>query len=176
MDYDRDELNKICLEHKIEVTEGENGLILKCARLPDEKVARQLADITKNIPFDLIESPKDSTIEALTTTLRGIGFQGSMGGQGRFICIYSTKEVVPADHPVWDELVEIIKRDGYFTTWDIVMGETKAYGGKNFDMKSTAITNSGKGKREHSPTPDEITDLKITLGPDRDVNDIINEL
>ena len=77
----------------------------------------------------------------------------------------------PEDNdPVWGELTEVLKQDGFFSSWKFIAN------GKETCVESKLIEELVKNKEQHTGMIDDnaITDLKIGLANANTVDDILN--
>ncbi len=170
--WDKKALHEQCFKHKIEFAEDpDKRVIFLCPKMPDEKVKISLVKmLPKDLNYQFVISPKLSTMEALKVLLQSINFSGTMDSANGLLRIESPIGI-PDDHPFWEHVTEVLSRDSYFTGWNITLGDNSV----TYDRRMAERIRKNI-KRDHCPTEDEIKDLEITLGQDKDVNDIIEEL
>jgi len=187
MDYDREKLHKRCKEHRIEYGEirNEDRFIFICPEIPDEKIKIELINmIPKESKYTFLTGPKRTTTETLVLMFKALNVhnldiiklfkdisEGVKNKDRHFTA--SFKESVPDDNTFWTDIGETLSKDGYYKTWTITMGNRTV---TEKTMKLTAEISKSHDIRDHAILPDDILNLKISLGKKQDVFDFIKEI
>lgn len=172
MVYNKKSLYKKCIKHNIEPLEvvKDNMIIFMCPKIPDKDTQLELLEDIPTVQYRFIEAPKVTTRDVLEILLKSIGFYGELQMKERKIIIKSTMKIDP-NHPFWAEVQELLYKDGYFTEWEITLGD------KSIICKKSVVEEVQKNvKRDHTISKDDILNLQIVLGNKRDVLDIIKDL
>ena len=169
--WNKQALHEQCFKHKIEFAEDQNNrVIFICPRMPNEKIKISLVKmLPESIEYQFMISPKFTTMESLKALLQDVNFRGTMDSAQGFLKIKGAA-VIP-DDSFWTAIEEVLIDDDYFTGWEITLGSKTI----TYD-KVIAEEVQRNNKRDHSITPDEFTDLKISLGKKQDVNDFLKEM
>ncbi len=162
--------------------EGRKRILFCCAKLPSDKQKKELkklipSDVTvRNEDFE--ERPKESTRYAvemhlirngllsgkiqmgnrdiLLITIRGIDMK--VGNRKFYLSLPNTKDL-PEDDPFWKDMDHVLANDGYFDSWEIIIGEKK----HAVDLKLSNEVSENKEKRREKITKDNVTDIHIIL-------------
>ena len=156
-----------------ETSEGESRtkLVFICARKPTKRTLTSLLNLVpSNITCEFIESIKGSTALEL-----GFKIQASGGAVTKFLpkdhhieLQVNGPQLPELDDPLWADVQEILKRDGYAKSWEIAINGEKIV----YDEKMAEEIASHK-IRDREFTDEDITDLKIMVETAGDVNDFL---
>jgi hypothetical protein len=187
MNYDRSKLHLQCSKYKIEHGEmrNENKIIFICPEMPDNKIKIELVSmIPKEASHLFIVGPKISTTETLVLMLKTLNIQpldlmvflsilSEKAAKGDRHLLINLNVQIPDDNPLWNEIGEVIARDGFYKTWTITLGDKTI---TEKIMKVAAEMSEHHNIRDHAILNEDMTNLKISLGKDQDVLDFLKEI
>lgn len=121
-------------------------------------------------PVKVSQGFKPSSLVEIRNALYSC-FSGKTGvateTQKRHLILKLESEDQEGTSKFWDQLCRILSKDGYYQTWE--MGDNK------YDPKVAAAIGEHK-ERDRGINADDLMNLKIALGPEQDVLDVINSL
>jgi hypothetical protein len=157
----------------IEMSPGESKikLVFVCAKAPDRRTRTLLLNLVPNdITCEFIEALKGSTAMEL-----GFKIQASGGAVIKFVpkdhhieMTVNGPQLPELDDPLWADVQEILKKDGYAQSWEIAINGDKIV----YDEKMATEMASHK-IRDREFTDEDMTDLKIMVETSGDVNDFL---
>ena len=171
----QEKLAKICENFKIEPLQESDRIIFMCPKMPEEKTKVELVDIIpKSMRYEFIEAPKTSTIFAIRAILIQLGaYKSIVQPSGRTLKIEALNlQSIDSDNPAWDSISQLLKKDGFFTAWEITFNDNTI----KYDLNIDKEIEKQHHIRDHRIQGDDITNLKIILNSTQDVNDFLKEL
>jgi len=174
-------LMKKCSDMNLEAISTLDGLTIICPKIPGKKDKTQILsvlpeDIREHISFT--EGPKPSTLNHMRNTIIATGVVGSMGNnppdlQRKYLKITMTGNGNPdAENTDWSPLSDLLMKDGYFESWDIVFNnKTVAV----YDRKVSKELQKNKS-RDTVIQKDDILDLNILLNTEMDFDKLLEKL
>jgi hypothetical protein len=164
-----------CSKHRAEFLEnGKDGYMVFVAKKLATEVEEELRSLVANgktIAFK--EAPKLQTqtqVQSLISRAHPDAAMVKPDLDQRTLFI--SMDGVEESHPVWGQLTEALKKDGFFESWKLVANghETRVIASTVDDLaKNTA----GKDK---AISEDDVTNLKISLGSAQTVDDILKAI
>ncbi len=173
MEWDQ-KLQKECFKHKIELAihDKHKQIQFTGSVMPEEELKIKLVQIIpKEFEYTFHADLKIATKAALKIMLENIEFSGHVDIGERRIVISSPSMSIKPDAAIWEQIPALLEYDGYVTEYKITIGN------KTVSNQTESITQLARRiLRETRISADEIKDLHISLGIDRDVNDFIKEM
>jgi hypothetical protein len=148
-------------------------ILFVCPEIPEKKVMEQIAELVpSNFKCKFFESLKGSTVSQLALMLRSTGgfASCSVGDHDVHIKIEGT-QVRELDDPYWIEIQDLIKQDGYAQTLEILINDKKIV----YNAKIEQIIKENQ-TRTTEISRDDLTNLQITLGTSKTVEDFLRSL
>jgi hypothetical protein len=186
MNYNGSELHRQCAKYRIEEIRTENSIIFFCPDMPDKKIKIELIKmIPKNTKYQFVIGPKQSTIDTLILMFNTLGINNlqilksleemikNITAGNRHIDIQNNNVQIPDDSPFWNEIEQLLVRDGFYKTWTITLGN-KTITEKN--IKIATEISKYHDIRDHAILEDDMVNLKISLGKEQDVLDFLKDL
>jgi hypothetical protein len=163
-----------CNKHQAEILPTSEGFIVHVPRkleATDEAELQALIPDKKPVHFEV--SPKIQTkmnIDNLIHRAQPSDVDITPDLEHRTITI--KLEGVGKDEPVWGELSEALKMDGYFDSWKFIVE------GKEVNVLPKMSEELAKNQSQHTKgiTDSDITDLKIGLANAQTVDDILKAI
>jgi hypothetical protein len=155
-------------------TTGKVKVIFVCAKNPDTKTKDTLLDaVPSNLNCQFVEAIKASTGMELGFTVQAHGgVITKFIPKNHHVDISIQGTTLPElDDPLWIDIQEILKKDGYAQSWEIKVNDAKIV----YDEKIAQEMASHK-IRDREFTDGDMTDLKIMLETAGDVNDFLATL
>jgi hypothetical protein len=151
--------------------DGKVKLVFVCAKSPDRRTRTSLLNLVpSDITCEFIETIKGSTAMEL-----GFKIQAGGGIVTRFLpknhhieLQVNGPQLPERDDPLWADVQEILKKDGYAQSWEIAINGEKIV----YDEKM-AIEMASHKIRDRAFTDEDMTDLKIMVETSGDVNDFL---
>jgi hypothetical protein len=170
------QLLKKCLELKIEpAMMSETKITFLCPHIPPGKEKQSLISILpENIDTEFVEGPKETTIIQLqfyAIKMGARGIQPVSKDHHLVVTLIPGHDAIEATDPAWAETSEVIQKDGYYDSWEIICGEIHL----TYNLKMIEEAKR-RPVRDLSISKDDILNLKIALGASQDVNDFIRSL
>lgn len=166
------ELLQICLSNRVEIAvitdtvyfvsahEMEQGFKEKCRELVPDKLK---VDFRVNI--------KPSTGQMIANTISKLGaMQSAPDIQGKHLNVRIVGRVLIDPAPVWEKINDLIKNDGFFDSWTIILNDETVH------EYRPVYEEIARNKRERVISSDDITNLRISLGRAETVEDFINSI
>jgi len=164
---------RFCQEHRAEFHPGRKGYTIVVPRLLGKTLEEELRCLVpEGAEVDFIEAPKEMTRNNLMNLLRRVqpsSLKVEPDMEGRTIVIEANG--VPESDPVWGEMSQVLRKDGYFESWKYVIEGNEV---KVFPDVMDAMS-SRKG-RDTAINEGDITDLKISLSNAQTVDDILKAM
>jgi hypothetical protein len=164
-----------CNEHRAEFTPSPDGYTVAVPRKLDPAVETELTKLLPDKPITFVESPKIRTrinLQNLINRTKPQKVEVSEPDQERRTVTISM-EGIAEDDPVWDEMSDVLHKDGFFDSWKFNCD------GQEREVVAKLIEVIAKDKataRQRTIGEDDITDLKISLGNAQTVDDILKAM
>jgi hypothetical protein len=142
----------LAMQYNLEIARSASSLIVVSPKPLPEEVARQLSAYfqTQGLETDIIIGPKPSLLNKLAYLTQG----GSMLERKKEKLIITCQGVPEQD--VWEEIVRVVKEDGFYDYIDVRVGTSICYTFSKFCVVPTT-------KRETCISSDDILNLRIAL-------------
>jgi hypothetical protein len=163
-----------CSKNKAEFLPTREGYMVAVARkLSPEQEAEFKSMLPDERPVEFAECPKLQTkinVENIIQRLNPTKGLVTPDLENRAVKV--ELEGVPEDHPVWGEIGDVLKADGFFDTWKFI-GDGQEI---NVISKMVDEVAKNKGKRTTLINENDITDLKISLANAQSIDDILKAM
>ena len=164
---------RFCQDNRAEFHPSKKGYMIVVPRPLGETLEEELrCMVPDGAEVEFVEAPKEQTRNNLVNLLRrvqpsNLKVEPDMDGRTIVIEAYG----VPESDPVWGELSQVLRKDGYFESWKYVIegNEVKVFP----DVMDAMASRKG---RNTAINEGDITDLKISLGNAQTVDDILKAM
>ena len=165
---------RFCTKHQAEFLPIEKGFILICPRQLDavhEDELKALLPPEQPIKFEV--APKSLTRELLTNLIQKAkpsAVESHLDVESRSISI--RMDGVAEGEPVWNEISETLKKDGFFDSWQFIIEGKEV----NVLPKISDEISKNKNNRTESINSEDQMNLKIDLANAQSLEDILKAM